>query len=193
MYFVYAILVDGVVRYIGKGTKQRPLYHLKTASIINAKRAAGLKVKALKFHNRLAKAIREGANIEYLVIVDGLSEKRAFAREIIEISTRSGLWNEDAGGKGVSSILRKKLWRNNAAYRQKMLEHNRRISRIPMTPEHISKNSANMSVYNRSDIGRRRVSKMNKQRWLDPTWRAKMSAAVRAGNFRRWSSEGVGE
>ncbi len=187
MAFVYAIMVDGVIRYIGKGTTlRRPLYHVKAASAINAKRAIGLKVKALKFHNRLAKALREGAKIEHIILVEGLSDKRAFAREVIEISTRRGLWNEDAGGKGVSSNLRKTLWRDDPTYREKMLEHNKRICVLPREC-----GGAAITAYNKSDIGRRRVSEVSKQRWADPEYKRRLSAALSKGWQRR--KQGYGE
>src|SRR3954469_19959430 len=61
--YVYEIRVDGVVRYIGKGCKDRIYYHL-----IEAKRTAGrpgVKIRNLSPHFRkmLVSAVRRGAII----------------------------------------------------------------------------------------------------------------------------------
>jgi hypothetical protein len=61
--YVYGIIVDGTVRYIGKGTGARLFTH-----VINAKRtAAGCGRKTghphPRLHRRLVEAIRTGARI----------------------------------------------------------------------------------------------------------------------------------
>ena len=62
-FYVYAIYIDGVVRYIGKGSGDRLRYHVIEANRINRRRARGANTDATstKFYRLLAKAIRRGA------------------------------------------------------------------------------------------------------------------------------------
>jgi hypothetical protein len=101
--YVYAILVDGIVRYIGKGSGDRMRYHLKIVRSIVRRRAAGEAVSTTKFYNRLAKSWRAGADIQMHVIADGLTDQEAFDREVVEIASANGLWNEAPGGHGFSA------------------------------------------------------------------------------------------
>lgn len=110
--YVYAITVNGIVRYIGKGRRYRVLEHSRVARVINRRRANGERVKALPFHNKLAKAIRNGATISYKIIVQGLSDKDAYEREAAEIAAASpgALWNIKAGGEGGDGELMRRMW-----------------------------------------------------------------------------------
>lgn len=98
--YVYAVMVDGVVRYIGKGRKGRRLEHIKRARYINRDRALGKKVKGTVFYNKLAKALREGAKVTTKVLRYYASDEAAFAGEIWQIANRKGLWNTAEGGQG---------------------------------------------------------------------------------------------
>src|SRR6516162_4318183 len=93
--YVYAIIVDGIVRYIGKGSGNRKLAHMRLVRSIARRRAAGEHVRTSHFYNRLTKAWLEGAEIEEVVIVDGLTHGAAYAREIAEIAAaaQGQLWN----------------------------------------------------------------------------------------------------
>src|SRR5262245_53480758 len=98
--YVYAIKVDGVVRYIGKGRRYRLIEHRRIARELNRRRAAGEKIKARRVHNKLAKAIRNGSVIEHDVIAFNLSDDVAYDRERSEIANAPAgqLWNVKAGG-----------------------------------------------------------------------------------------------
>jgi hypothetical protein len=101
--YVYALLVDGTVRYVGKGRNGRMDDHVKAAVKINAKRTRGEKIKTTKFYNRLAKALRSGAEIKTQVLAWFATDERAFTEEIRQIAGRDGLWNTWGGGQGASS------------------------------------------------------------------------------------------
>jgi hypothetical protein len=64
-FYVYAICVDGVVRYIGKGSNGRVHFHVIEAGRINKRRARGANIDrtATKFYGKLAEAMRHEATI----------------------------------------------------------------------------------------------------------------------------------
>jgi hypothetical protein len=79
--YVYEIRVDGVVRYIGKGCKDRIYQHL-----IEAKRTAsrpGVKIRNLGPHFRkmLVSAVRRGLNITETIISSKLTDAEAYKME----------------------------------------------------------------------------------------------------------------
>jgi hypothetical protein len=96
--YVYAIRVDGVVRYIGKGRNGRMYYH-----VIDAKRLASkpeVKIRNLVPHWRkmLVSAVRRGAKIAEKTLATDLSDNEAYIMERHMIGTyhkrRTGqLWN----------------------------------------------------------------------------------------------------
>lgn len=99
--YVYAIVVDGVVRYIGKGIRNRMNDHVSIARQLISKRANGQKVRGSLFYNKLAKAIKNGAVVEPRMLVSGLSDDEAYDRERYEIESFDGdLWNVFSGGRG---------------------------------------------------------------------------------------------
>lgn len=101
--YVYELYVDGVLRYIGKGRGQRRDFHAWYANHINYQRSIGKKVLTTKFYNRLAKAIREGAQVSTRIIRYYSTDEAAFAGEIYYIAKATGLWNKYGGGQGVTS------------------------------------------------------------------------------------------
>ncbi len=100
--YVYTVLVDGVVRYIGKGSGNRVRRHLQIAKRLIKARASGRKLKAAYFHNKLAKAVLAGSFVVTSILVSGMSEQDAYDREAAEIeSAPSGqLWNRWSFGGG---------------------------------------------------------------------------------------------
>jgi hypothetical protein len=100
MAYVYAILVNGVVRYIGKGNGGRIHDHLKVVRSLARRRAAGEVVRSTLFYNKLTRAWLDGSKIEHMILADSLTDDEAYAREAIEISHRKDLWNMDPGGRG---------------------------------------------------------------------------------------------
>lgn len=96
--FVYMIIVDDMIRYVGKGRGERHLTHA-----INARRDAariGCKLNRLSplMHRNLVKAIRAGSQIRELIIASGLSDAEAYrleAQTIADFHRRltGQLWN----------------------------------------------------------------------------------------------------
>lgn len=109
-HYVYGIAVNGLVRYIGKGCKQRAWSHVQYANRVLAKRAAGEKVRTTYFYNKLCSAIKKGDEIYPFMMVDGLTAAEAYAEERSLITTSDGLWNQMSGGIGPSSDDMKKMW-----------------------------------------------------------------------------------
>lgn len=113
-FYVYQILVDGIVRYIGKGSGGRIHHHVKFAKRLIKNRKTGKKIWARKFYNQLAKAIKNGSEILEEFVIKNVSEKKAFAREIVEIVKypEGQLWNTLNGGPGNSSEYTTELWKD---------------------------------------------------------------------------------
>ena len=99
-FYVYAIYVDGVARYIGKGSNGRMHFHVIEARRINSRRARGANTDrtATKFYRKLAEAMRHGATITEKIMLDGLTNQRAHLIEKQKIEElhkqkRDQLWN----------------------------------------------------------------------------------------------------
>lgn len=99
MAFVYAIVVDGEIRYIGKGSGKRHLDHMRIVRRIVRKRAAGLVGRVpMPLYEHLVSAWLDGAQIEELMIAERLSHHEAYRREQAEIQVRGQqLWNSYRG------------------------------------------------------------------------------------------------
>jgi hypothetical protein len=170
---VYVYSIDGVPSYVGKGVNGRDQKHLRVAAQINDRRAAGEKVRATRWQNFLAKAMREQPDaivIEH--VAEGLDDDAAWLIEIDLIAHlgRRGidedgtLYNELAGGDGPTSEDQRRIFNRpevRAAYadpavREKM---SARATAANARPEYKAKLAAASA---------------------DPAYRAKMSASVRA-------------
>lgn len=110
--YVYAVLVEGETRYIGKGRGDRSGDHLKMVRSIVRRRAAGETVKVSLFYRKLTARWLEGCEIEVVVLEDGLTDEAAYEREAAIIASFSAdqLWNTDAGGRGRTSCSLKRQW-----------------------------------------------------------------------------------
>jgi hypothetical protein len=96
--YVYAILVDGVVRYIGKGRNVRMYTHLIEAKRSAARCARDTSGLYPRMHRKLVEAVRAGSQITETVVTSGLTDRTAYrleSRIICEFHKfRSGqLWN----------------------------------------------------------------------------------------------------
>jgi hypothetical protein len=99
-FYVYALYVDGVVRYIGKGSNGRLHFHVIEARRINRRRARGANTNrtATNFYRKLAEAMRHGATITEEIVLDGLTNNEAYRIEKQKIEelhkqNRGQLWN----------------------------------------------------------------------------------------------------
>jgi hypothetical protein len=99
-FYVYAIYIDEVVRYIGKGSNGRMYFHVIEAQRINGRRARGAKTDqtSTRFYRKLAEAMRRGAAIREEIVLSGLTNKAAYRLEKQKIEElykldRRQLWN----------------------------------------------------------------------------------------------------
>ena len=96
--YVYAIHVDGVLRYIGKGTDDRMYAHMKEVSQ-RLTRKFKLKNVSPFFQRKLTEAVMKGAVIEQIVLADDLTSKQAYKLEhrhlerLVYAGNREQLWN----------------------------------------------------------------------------------------------------
>lgn len=96
--YVYAIHVDGVLRYIGKGTNGRIYAHMKD---VTQRLTRKFKLKNIwpLFQRKLTEAVMKGAVIEEIVLADNLTSKQAYKLEyrhlerMVYAGNREQLWN----------------------------------------------------------------------------------------------------
>jgi hypothetical protein len=96
--YVYAIRIDGVLRYIGKGTNGRMYAHMKE---VRQRLTRKFKLKNVSpfFQRKLTEAVVKGAVIEEIVLADNLTSKQAYKLEyghlerMVYAGNREQLWN----------------------------------------------------------------------------------------------------
>lgn len=96
--YVYVIHVDGVLRYIGKGTNGRMYSHMKE---VRQRLTRKFKLKNIwpLFQRKLTEAVMKGAVIEEIVLADNLTAKQAYKLEyrhlerMVYAGNREQLWN----------------------------------------------------------------------------------------------------
>jgi hypothetical protein len=177
--YVYAITVDGVIRYIGKGTGARATEHLRRARRLASDAAARPRAR---FHRRLADALLGGSKIESLIIAGRLSDDEAYRLEEAEIAKLplGQLWNIDRGGHGPTS----------EGMRLAMAdpEIRRRISegtRAGLTEEVLARRRASQIAAFNQPENRLRKRSVSQAKWEDPEYRAAVIAAQSRPEVRR--------
>jgi len=96
--YIYVIHVDGVLRYIGKGTNGRMYAHMKE---VRQRLTRKFKLKNVSpfFQRKLTEAVMKGAVIEQIVLADNLTSKQAYKLEyrhlerMVYAGNREQLWN----------------------------------------------------------------------------------------------------
>jgi hypothetical protein len=97
-FYVYAIHVDGVLRYIGKGSNGRMYAHMKEVGQ-RLTREFSLKNISPPFQRKLTEAVMQGAVVEEIVLADKLTSKQAYKleyhhlEEMVYAGKRQQLWN----------------------------------------------------------------------------------------------------
>lgn len=188
--YVYTIIVDDVVRYVGKGTGDRPAAHMKMVRKIARRRAAGETVRTTHFYNRLTKAWLAGSEIQFAVLAGGLSDVEAFERERTEIAVASGLWNTAPGGEGYSSdqwsdpqfrarMKAREDSKRTPEYRALRAEIIRSLWAEPEYQE--ARANGRWSPEQRAKFG-----EWAKQRWADPLIREHLTEANRQKALAQW-------
>jgi hypothetical protein len=74
--YVYVIHVDGVLRYIGKGTNGRRYAHMRE---VKQRLTRKFKLKNIRplFQRKLTEALMKGAVVEEIILADNLTSKQA--------------------------------------------------------------------------------------------------------------------
>jgi hypothetical protein len=96
--YIYAIIVDGVVRYIGKGRNGRMYTHLIEAKRTSARCPRSTAHLSPRMHRKLVETVRAGSQIIETVLKSGLTDRAAYRLESRMIGEfhkfRAGqLWN----------------------------------------------------------------------------------------------------
>jgi hypothetical protein len=96
--YIYAIIVDGVVRYIGKGRNGRMYIHLIEAKRTSARCPAKTAHLSPRMHRKLVEAVRAGSQIIETIITSDLTDQAAYQLESTMVGEfhkcRAGqLWN----------------------------------------------------------------------------------------------------
>jgi hypothetical protein len=79
--YVYAIVVDDIVCYIGKGCGSRLFTHAIKARRDAVKSSIRIDRLTPRMHRNLVKAVRAGSYIAELIITSGLSDTEAYCHE----------------------------------------------------------------------------------------------------------------
>lgn len=196
--YVYAIAVDGVVRYIGKGSGiplKRAKQHLRDARRINRQRANGLRKFVVYADHQLAKALGRGASIEISVVSDRMTHEQAFAKEVqIIASAPSGqLWNMSGGGDGAGQVSNETRRRLSKLASERMADPARRDNLARQWDSFTAEHRRNFIEASRAVHGRpgnrERLVKNAKVNWDDPHKKAAMLDALDRGRRAPRSSE----
>lgn len=175
--YVYAILVDGVVRYIGKGRGRRIAEHVNIIRRLRDGRDGGPKCQVV--HRRAASAVRSGASVRAMKMVEGLDDESAYLieRDLIGTYPEGHLWNVSDGGEGCSSSDAVRRWAD-PSYREKQLASAR-------SPETVRRKSEAQRVSQNIPEVRERVRAAQREAFARPACRARLVARTK----RNWESQ----
>lgn len=195
--YVYAIAVDGVVRYIGKGSgvpMKRANQHLRNARLLLRQRKASSAVYA---DHCIAKSFANGECVETRMLESGMSHDEAYAREVALIASYppDQLWNLSDGGMGAGLVTEHTRKILSDAARARMLDPGLRRNLASkwesFTPEHRSKFiEASKAVHSRPG-SRERLASNAKANWSDPDKAARMRDALDRGRRAPRSPERI--
>jgi len=175
--YVYAIAVDGVVRYIGKGSgipMKRANEHIRTARRILKSQEAGEKVSLpLRLYRPLVSALKLGAHASAELVIDGLTHEQAFEREVAEIANvpRGQLWNVSPGGLGAAVVTAETRRRQSEAQLAKLATPEARAQRAfrlnAITPEQRALAQAKSTVAKQSPAFKANMAAKARHRFLN--------------------------
>lgn len=206
--YVYEIIVDGVVRYIGKGRGRRADSHIRIAKRLLRRQSVGEKVRRSRFYALLSEAIADERVVIARIVRSDLTDEQAFEEECAAILAMpfGQLWNAAPGGEGQSSDYLKEIFADPAkreVFRQRSLaawardperkgarfaEPGSREKQSAMVrekwadPEYRAQQEASRALPRptRKGVAVPALSAPAKERWADPAFKAKATASIRA-------------
>lgn len=172
--YVYELIVDGIVRYIGMGRGTRVHVHSAIAARLNRQIARGKDVTGQRVHLLLAEATRNGSTIEHHFIRTGLTRDAARSIEIecIASAPSDQLWNVHPGGGGASPERMAELW-SDPEWKERQRD---KLKAAWNDPEY----RATMCELRADPLIRERISNAVRTRFADPEERKKQSIRTKA-------------
>ncbi|MFZ2252618.1 MAG: hypothetical protein WAW13_00420 [Minisyncoccia bacterium] len=207
--YIYELLVDGIVRYVGMGSGDRIRAHWRAAVRINKRLSSGRDPQGLRVHLNLASALRAGSVLDHRFVAVGLTRDKARAMEVRQIASwpADQLWNEHPGGGGASPERMVELWADpewrdrqvalltkvwtDPIFRAEMVEARSDpairakisksvSSRFARLDERMKQSQRTASYYSENPQARQVQSEMARARWANPENHDRLSKAVTA-------------
>lgn len=186
--YVYAIKVDGITRYYGKGTKKRALDHMREVRSIARRRAAGDVVETSQFYERLTAAWLAGSEIDIEIVADGMTHREALDLETRLISgTLAAIWNVKLPWR-MTDKQRENHLRSVQAdeWRAKQSEKYKGLWQKPGYREAFR---SGVDAWVKSDKGRAFHREHTRKTWQDPAIRERRSLATKLGKQRQHAND----
>lgn len=178
-YYVYEVIVDGDVRYVGKGRGRRAARHVGIAAAVT--RNDKHRYARSRFYKALGAAIEAGQSVEIQYAGTGLSSEQAFRQEMDRIATYGleNLWNSTPGGEGISSQVAQSIALERWSDPQKRKQQSIRLKDAYADP---SIRERHKTALRRDLSSDDRLVRSNnaKLRWARPGERDRQSIAAKA-------------
>lgn len=196
--YVYAIVVDGIARYIGKGSGvrlKRARQHLRDARRLLRKRVDGARIFAVRADHELSKAMSCGAIITETVLAEGLTHDEAFAKEkeLIAAARDGQLWNISGGGFGAGDVSTETRLRLSEIAKVRALrpgfKENCRKGWLNAPAAERKRFIDNSQAARLKPGYREAMSAQQKNRWKDPDKAAAMRAGLDRGRMAPHTKE----
>lgn len=174
-FYVYEVLLDDQVRYVGKGTGRRFKNHVSTAQRYDRYMREGRSVTFSPFYTKLLIAIGSGAVISYRIVGKFSSDQDALAKEIEHIASfpPEQLWNDGPGGNGGTSKGAIRRWMDPA----ERDAHRARLKAVWAADPAVR--VRHRESLNHRIVNRKLISNAAKARWSRPGEREAMAAFAR--------------
>lgn len=166
--YIYVYEIDGIVRYIGRGRRNRIAHHSKAVRQRVEKKACGEVLRPHRFYDRLEEAFQNGAKIVARKIIEELTGDEAIVLEMQEIAKHPPgvLWN---------TILASTPRIKDADWIARQSAGAKRVMSDPKRRRYISEK---MKAINADPAVRARKSASMKAAWADPVQRRQRAQAI---------------
>ena len=125
--YVYEVIVDDLVRYVGKGTGRRFKNHISTAKRYERYLHEGRQITVAPFYENLLIELGRGSEVTYRIVAQFSTDQEALAKEIEHIASfqEGQLWNDGPGGNGGTSRGAFRRWSSESeriAHRKRLID-----------------------------------------------------------------------